>query len=345
MALINFDQLGKQLTDWGGDYDVFGDVSVNGGARDATPHFTKGAAGNVTGFSLQGQTKPGYDSTGRKVQNNTAPNNKTTNAPNITTNNNGGGGGGGGGATSAAAAQAAKDAAERNALLQEINGMSPRAQALFADVFNRIKAVASDRKSKVDKTYNDQDAGYVDTFGKAVPQIDNAFAALGIGNSTYAGDRIDEAKSALDTSLAKSKENRQADLAEVGNWEASQRGAFEADQANINDAVGRAGGVQDVSTLRDARNNLTTTVNNISGKRQALNDDGGAIASLNARTGRSANFDSAMKSLEGVLASSMDVGTKNAAKQALIDNAGLDDEEKKKLSEIQVNNPYGAPVA
>ena len=343
MAFINFDQLGKQLTDWGGDYDIFGDVSVKGGARSPQAVQVRPGMAVTPLIGNQGVTQSGYDSTGRKVQNNTAPNNKTTNAPNITTNNNGGGGGGG--ATSAAAAQAAKDAAERNALLQEINGMSPRAQALFADVFNRIKAVASDRKSKVDKTYNDQDAGYVDTFGKAVPQIDNAFAALGIGNSTYAGDRMDEAKGALDTSLAKSKENRQADLAEVGNWEASQRGAFEADQANINGAVGRAGGVQDVSTLRDARNNLTTTVNNISGKRQALNDDGGAIASLNARTGRSANFDSAMKSLEGVLASSMDVGTKNAAKQALIDNAGLDDEEKKKLSEIQVNNPYGAPVA
>lgn len=334
MAFINFDQLGKQLTDWGGDYDVFGDVSVNGGARDA-----KG--GTVLGVGAQGSTKPGYNSTGRQV-NSVTPTKPTVVAPPIqTTGNNGDPGG----ASAAAARQAAQDAAERNALLGEIRGMSPKAQSLFADVFNRIKAVAADKKGKVEKTYGDQDAGYVKSYGEAVPQIDNAFAALGIGNSTYAGDRIDDAKEALDSSLAKSKENRNADLAEVGNWEASQRGAFEADQANINDAVGRAEGVQDVSTLRDARNNLTTTVNNISGKRQALNDDGGAIQNLNARTGRSANFDSAMKSLEGVLASSMDVGTKNAAKQALIDNAALDDEEKKKLSEVQINNPYGAPVA
>lgn len=257
----------------------------------------------------------------------------------------GGGGGSYDAGAAAAARQAAQDEAERNALMSEIRGMSPKAQALFADVFNRIKSVAADRKNKTERTYADQDAGYVKTYGEAVPQIDNAFAALGIGNSTYAGDRIDDAKEALDSSLSKSKENRTADLAEIGNWEASQRGAFEADQANINDAIGRSEGVKDVSTLRDARNNLSTTVNNISGKRQALNDEGAAIANLNSRTGRSANFDSAMKSLEGVLASSMDVGTKNAAKQALLDNAGLDDEEKKKLSEVQINNPYTAPVA
>ena len=341
MAMINFGQLGKQLTDWGGDYDVFGDVSVKGGARSPQAVQVRPGMAVTPLIGNQGVTNSGYDSTGRKVVNNAKPNSNTNTAPNIdarNTGNGGGGGGGGGGAVDTSAA-------ERAALLQEINGMSPRAQALFADVFQRIRNVAADRRGKVDKTYNDQDASDLKTYGEAVPQIDNAFAALGIGNSTYAGDRIDDAKEALDGSLAKSKENRMADTAEVGNWEASQRGAFEADQANINDAVGRSGGVKDVGTLRDARNNLTTTVNNIQGKRQALNDDGAAISSLNAQTGRSSNFDSAMKSLEGVLASSMDVGTKNAAKQALVDNAALTDDEKKKLSEVQVNNPYGAPVA
>lgn len=336
MAFINFDQLGKQLVDWGGDYDVFGNVSVKGGARDNK--------GGILGVGGQGKTKPGYDSTGRKIQTNTPkPNPNPNPQPQIQTG--GGYGGGDGGYAAAAAAQAARDAAERNSLLDEIRGMSPRAQALFADIFNRIKGVATDRRNKIDKKYNEQDASYVDTYQKAVPQIDNAFAALGIGNSTYAGDRIDEAKGALDTSLKKSGEDRRADLADIGNWEASQRGAFQADQNNINDAIGRSEGVQDVSTLRDARNNLTTTVNNIGGKRQALNDDGAAIANLNSVAGRSANFDSAMKSLDGVMASSMDVGTKNAAKQALLDNANLTDDEKKKLSEVQANNPYTAPVS
>ena len=52
-----------------------------------------------------------------------------------------------------------------------------------------------------------------------------------------------------------------------------------------------------------------------------------------------------MKSLEGVLNSSMDVGTKQAAKDALVENANLTDDEKKKLSEVQINNPYTAPAA
>lgn len=338
MAFINFDQLGKQLVDWGGDYDVFGNVSVKGGARDNK--------GGVLGVGGQGKTKPGYDSTGRKVA--------TNNNQKKTTDTNTGGGGGGGGSyygggggydTGAAARQAAQEAAERNSLLDEIRGMSPRAQAVFADIFNRIASVAKDRRNKTEKTYNEQDASYLDTYTKAVPQIDNAFAALGIGNSTYAGDRIDEAKGALDTSLKKSKENRRSDLAEIGNWEASQRGAFGADQSNINDAISRSEGVQDVGTLRDARNNISTTVNNITGKRAALNDDGSAIRSLNSVAGRSANFDSAMKSLEGVMASSMDTGVKNAAKTALIENGDLTDDEKRKLSEVQVNNPYGAPVS
>lgn len=36
MAFINWDQLGKQLLDWGGDYDIFADISVKGGKRNPT---------------------------------------------------------------------------------------------------------------------------------------------------------------------------------------------------------------------------------------------------------------------------------------------------------------------
>lgn len=333
---LNWGQLGKQLTDWGGDYDVFSDYSHEGGARDQA-----GAKG-ITGGGAQGQTKPGYDSTGRKVvqaTNNTPTQQK---APVVDTSGNGVGNGNGTGGAGGAAAQSA---AERAAILREIQGLSPQAQALFGDIFNRIRSVAKGKRDKIDRTYNDQDAAYTKSYQETLPQIDNAFAALGIGNSTYAGDRIDKATEEFKGSLAKSGENRRADTAEVGNWEASQQGAFEADQANINDAIGRSAGVQDVGELRDARNNLTTTVNNTRGKQRALNDDGAAIASLDAATGRSSNFDSAMKSLEGVLASSMDTGTKSAAKTALLENGNLTDEEKKRLSEVQVNNPYGAPVA
>lgn len=245
----------------------------------------------------------------------------------------------------AIAAQEAEDAAERGRLRDAISGYRGRSNTLFEDIFDRIKAVAKDRRRKIDDTYNDQDAQYVAQYGEAVPQIDNSFAALGIGNSTYAGDRIDDAKEAMDSSLAKSKTNRQADLGEVGNWQESQLGAFQSDQQNIEDAIKRSGSVEDLGELRDARNNVSSTLNTVSGKRRAFNADGTAINKLEAATGRSKNFDDAMKALQGVLSSSMDVGTKRAAKDALVENANLSDDEKKKLSEVQINNPYTAPAA
>ena len=130
---INWGELGKQLTDWGGDYDIFSDYSREGGVRDQA-----GAKG-ITGGGAQGKNKPGYDSTGRKIttNNNSSNNNKQQSAPVITVANSGVSGGGGGG-TNAAAAQAAREAAERGNLLREIQGMSPAAQALFGEIFERI---------------------------------------------------------------------------------------------------------------------------------------------------------------------------------------------------------------
>lgn len=248
-------------------------------------------------------------------------------------------------AAAARAAQEARDNAERNNLRGEIDGYGGRSDRLFDDIFRLIKEAAKSRRSKVDKTYNDQDAQYVAQYGEAVPQIDNSFAALGIGNSTYAGDRIDDAKDAMDSALEKSADNRKSDLAEVGNWQDTQLGAFKSDKKNIQAAIGRSKDVEDLGELREARNNVDTTLNNIGGKKSAFQSDGSAIKSLQSKTGRSANFDSAMESLKGVLASSMDTGTKQAAKDALVENANLTDDEKKKLSEVQVNNPYNAPVA
>lgn len=100
MAWINWDELGKQLTDWGGDYDVLGSISANGGVRDATPTITK-VAGVPTGFSSQGQAKSGYDSTGRRItttQDKPVVKNPTVNQQDKVAGVGGGGGGGGGGA-------------------------------------------------------------------------------------------------------------------------------------------------------------------------------------------------------------------------------------------------------
>ena len=286
----------------------------------------------------------------------------------FTPNKNSGGGGGGGGntpqvpqisdqplATSQAiygtdgyggvsAAQAAADEAERNALLTEIEGLSPRQQQLFAGIFDRIKQTANRNRSKINDQYNEQNAKYTTEYQAALPEIDNAFAAMGIGNSTYAGDRIDTATDEYKGSLAKSDKARGDELAAENENEQKNIGAFQADQKNVNDAISRSKGVKDVSELRDARNNLTTTLNNVEGKGNSIIGDS-ADAAARADSARSKNFEDAKKTLTGVLASAMDVGTKSAAKEALMEYSNLTDDEKRELSELEVNNPYGAPVA
>lgn len=74
----------KQVGDWAGvygddsnagDYDIFGDVSVNGGARDASSGIIVGGQGTLNpGWVLGSNTAATYQPT----QNNSASNNKTT---------------------------------------------------------------------------------------------------------------------------------------------------------------------------------------------------------------------------------------------------------------------------
>lgn len=95
---IRWDELGKQLVDWGGDYDVFDNRSFDGGARDAAPTQSYGTVDQR--YNTQGQTKAGYDNTGRSTDGLKTRNNTQLPAGGVQTASNTGGGaavGGGGG--------------------------------------------------------------------------------------------------------------------------------------------------------------------------------------------------------------------------------------------------------
>lgn len=258
-----------------------------------------------------------------------------------------GGGGGGGyyGGGGGYAPPVDTSAAERKALKGEIAGFQGRANPIFDEIFRRIDGVAKNRSDKLAEVYRGQRDDLTGAFQSAVPKIDNAFAAMGIGGSTYAGDRIDDTTNEYKSSMKKVDQAEDKDVSELGNWVNSQKAAFDADRQNINNAIARSGGVEDVGELRDARNNIDTTINNLGAKRGALNDDGTAVAGLNRATGGSSNFGAIKKAYEGVLSSAMDIGTKNAVKEALSEYGNLSDDEKRRLSEIKVNNPYNTPVA
>jgi hypothetical protein len=52
MAVVNWGELGKQIFDWGGDYDVFSDVSAKGGVRNPVNNVS-----SITGMGSQGTAK------------------------------------------------------------------------------------------------------------------------------------------------------------------------------------------------------------------------------------------------------------------------------------------------
>ena len=327
----------------GKDYDLIPNFSVRGGKRSPKNNALIGVTSTAGAPDLRGVD---FNRVGTNA---VAP---ASVAPAQEVYAGGGGGGGGVYYDPVAAARAAEaeriraaEEAERNSILAELTGYRGRADETFNDLFSRIDQLARERRQRLNETYNEQDARYTTEFEQAIPEIDNAFAALGIGNSTYAGKRVDSATKEYEKSLQSSKRNREADLREVGEWAGSQRSALEGDKRNIFERLDRASRHNaDLGELRGVRNEIGSQVNTLGGRKGAYTPGGEAMQTLERVSGRSSNFDDAMASLQGVLNSSMDTGTKDAAKTALIDNANLTDDEKRRLSEVQANNAYTRPA-
>ena len=228
------------------------------------------------------------------------------------------------------------DAAERGRLKGLLNVYNT--DDILNQIIGNITNTARSRKDSRKGQYDDEVSRLTSTLQGAIPEIDRAFSAMGIGNSTYASDRVDDTNDEFNKSVKSAKKAYDDDLSTIGNWAKSQESSARENANRINRTKEASRNTNDLYSLRNNDQQIQDALGSLGVSRDSLVEGGEAVKGLEAKIGGTSAFDSAKAALDGIIDSSLSTGTKESAREAL--SQGLTEDEKKKLSEIQINKPY-----
>ena len=329
---IRWDQLGKQLVDWGGDYDVLDNRSYDGGARDAATPNKKGTIDQY--YNTQGKTKPGYDATGRKVAVANTPNPNPEPRVDNSTSDGGGNGSGYAAGYDPVAVQAARKAAEDNAKKARLKGEGiaslDELYALYDQIVNQIKTVGGDQIGRINKDFDGKVQDQVTDMNNGMYDTDAAAAANNLADSSFRSFDRGKVRTAADANIKTLNGARESSAAEVGTMVANDTAKYRADQAGIGRSKQLLNESDDLGEIQSTANTVDAT------KRGARADT--AKYSTTGEFAQKANsigkYDTSV--LESTLASvvanaSASPAAKAGAVNDLLTGAQIDDSEKERL--------------
>lgn len=236
------------------------------------------------------------------------------------------------------------DVALRNSLKQEIMGKKPMIDQTYNELFGSLDNLIKSRDSELESEYGDQFKKAGDQYSSAIPEIETSYAAIGAGDSTDNTYAKNKAKAGFEETTQTIGKNKEADKAKLGQYGNEQRAKFTADKEAADRNVARVGETTDVDALRSMRNELEGNISTAGVTKATLGSDGTAKKAVTDLTGDAGRFDAAINALDGIIKSSLSGAVKDAAVKALTDNAGLSDEEKKKV-QAQYGNVYAEQQA
>lgn len=251
-----------------------------------------------------------------------------------------GGGGllyGGGGAID-------RDASLRNSLRGEIASRGGEIDSIYSTLFGNLDSLLRTRGQELESQYGEQFKKAADAYTGALPEIENSYAAIGAADSTDRTDAKTKAKTGYEETTKTIGKNKKADEAKLGQYGEEQRARFRADQESAKRNLARVNETDDVNALRGLRNDIESNISQAGVTRATLGSDGAARQQLSSLTQDNGRFQEATNALDSIIKSSMSGSVKEAAVKAIVDNAGLSEEDKKKVN-MQYGNVYAEQAA
>lgn len=263
-----------------------------------------------------------------------------------TNKNTGGGtgGGGGGGVDDTEAKRRAEEEAERGRLRGEITGYADDVESVYGGLFGDLNNLVTARDAELETQYGDQLKKAGEQYAGAIPEIETSYAAIGAGDSTDTMYSKNKAKKGLDDTTETIGKNKSADKAKLGQYKKENEAKFTADRDAAREAISKAGSTTDIAALRGMSNDLGTNVRTAGVTRATLTSEEGGRKAVTDLTKDGGRFEAAINALDGIIKSSLSGSVKEAATKAIVDNAGLSEEEKKKVNE-QYGNVYAEQQA
>lgn len=259
------------------------------------------------------------------------------------------GGGGGGIAPDPFAAMRAQQAGEAKGIKDRIMGRGGEIDSILGEIIGNIDTLLKERKGKREGQYDTESAALIDSLNAAIPEIQKAFASLGLSSSTFVGDRVDNTNQEYTKSQEGVDTQFEEDLANYGTWATAEKGNAETSAKkarNTLDFVGNAeANADNLSRFQESELSFNNALTDFGNQKNQYTTSGDALKKLEG-IGGDYDFSKVMDSFGALASSSADTGMGGGASKNVLESInGLNPKNKKKLTEVQVNNPFGAATA
>lgn len=299
-------------------------VGRDGNVYVRTPNGGTVNMGTATGSNAAYRNAVGNGIKAKKINNPGNPGGAGDTTASKTSSLSDGSSGGGG-------ADADPDAGLRANLKNAIKGKAGSIDAIYNALFGDLDNLVRSRDAELTTQYGGQRKKATEQYTDALPQIDQSYAAIGSYDSTQRGDGRGKAKKGYEDTLGTIGTNEKADKSKLGQYANEQRAKFSTDRDSAKRNIARVDETTDVGALRALRNDLEGNLDTAGVTRATLGTDGAAAQSLKALTGDAGRADAAINALDSIIKSSLGSDVKQAAVKAVVDSAGLSDEDKAKV--------------
>lgn len=224
----------------------------------------------------------------------------------------------------------------------DIKGRAPELEAAFNALFGDMDNLARDKSAEIERKAGENINDLTGQYTASIPGIESSYAALGAGDSTDTRDAKISAKTGYEKSVKQVGDNKDADLAKVGQYANESKAKWSADKDSMLRLISRVDETENEGDLNTARNEVENKLGTLNADRATLTTDAGARGKLSEITKDGGRYEAAKAALDNVLKSSLSGGVKQAAVEAISNSADLDDEDKQRIK-LEYGNVYDTP--
>lgn len=245
-------------------------------------------------------------------------------------------------------AQQAKDAAEAEDLRDKILGRRDDVQSILDAILGNISTELGEAKSRRTGQFDRDVDSLVGALDAAIPDIQNAFASMGLSNSTYKGDRVQDTRDSYGKSYEDTNRQLNEDLTGYKRNANAKEAKVKTNANKMFDAFDEAKGMKasadNLGELKEFNNSTRNALTDFKGEKAAFMPGGDALNAISKLDG---DYDFG-KTLDtfNTFASEKASPTGNGVGGGKAKTGQIyEDDKKKKKTEVQVNNPVGAASA
>lgn len=310
----------------GRDYNVFSEISVAGGDRSPV----------------------GGGLVGRDPTFNPAPIPTETFEPLETLTPVGGGGGGVDPQVAAYNAMRARQASEAQAIRNRLLGRESEVDSILNEILAAIDLTLGDTRKRRAERFDADTAALLESLNAATPEVEKAFASLGLSNSTFVGDRLkgvrDEWQKSQDDAARQYEDDLAGYSATAEANRSDARGTASKAKNSLNYVRNLEADADNLGRLAESEKTFSDMITDFSGQKSRFGSQGDFLKALEG-IGSDYDFGKTLAAFGDFAGSASSISNPSRAANVAENIKGVGDKVKKKLTEVQVNNPIGAATA